>query len=79
MYWIGKTDDELRRNVLSIRFTDAEHKAICDHAWKNRISASALIRDLLRNEMNTFGAESASAASRSNKGGADGKELNTFR
>ena len=49
MYWID-TDNkkgDLRRNTLSIRFTDAEHRLVCDAAWKKRTSASAMVREIL--------------------------------
>lgn len=40
-------DSELRRNCLTIRFKDDEHKVITDEAWRNRQSASKLIRDIV--------------------------------
>lgn len=48
MYWIDNTKkDDLRRNTLSIRFTDAEHLMVSNAAWRTRISASGLIREIL--------------------------------
>lgn len=56
MYWIDQDKgDDLRRNTLSIRFTDKEHGAICDAAWKNRISVSTMIRDLVFSGMRDRG------------------------
>ena len=39
------TDEQRRRNCITLRLTDLEHKAISDTAWKNRRTASALIRE----------------------------------
>jgi hypothetical protein len=56
MYWIHeKNEEDLRRNTLSIRFTDAEHKLVCNAAWKKRISASGMIRAILLNGLEERG------------------------
>ena len=39
------TNEQRRRNGISLKLTDREHKAISDAAWKNRRTASALIRE----------------------------------
>ena len=41
------TNEQRRRNGISLKLTDREHKAISDTAWKNRRTASALIREAL--------------------------------
>jgi hypothetical protein len=56
MYWIDDNRNvDLRRNTLSIRFTDAEHRLVCDAAWRSRISASAMIRGILLNGLQENG------------------------
>jgi hypothetical protein len=56
MKWIDDDGNkDLRRNTLSIRFTDQEHRTICDAAWRNRISASSMIRDILLGEIEQRG------------------------
>ena len=56
MKWICEHDKErLRRNTMSIRFTDQEHKLVCNTAWKNRISASGMIREILLNGLKEQG------------------------
>lgn len=42
-----KPDEELRRNPLTVRWSDHEHKLVTDTAWRNRISASEFIRRLV--------------------------------
>jgi len=47
---IGKPrmdDGELRRNCLTIRFRDVEHQAVTDTAWRNRMTASGWLRELV--------------------------------
>ncbi len=56
MNWICEHDKEtLRRNTMSIRFTDQEHQLVCNTAWKNRISASGMIREILLNGLKDRG------------------------
>lgn len=38
---------DLKRNCLTIRFKDEEHKAVVDEAWRNRKTASGWLRDLV--------------------------------
>lgn len=47
------TDEQRRRNCITLRLTDLEHKAISDTAWKNRRTASALIRDAMYGYLKT--------------------------
>ena len=44
-------ENELLRNTLSVRLRDNEHRLITDHAWQIRTSASALIRDIVMNNI----------------------------
>ena len=46
---------ELRRNVLTIRFRDREHQAVCDEAWRNRMSASGWLREVVLSKMEAEG------------------------
>ena len=39
-----KPEHEHRRNPLTVRWTDQEHRLVVDEAWKRRISASELVR-----------------------------------
>ena len=39
-----KLESEMLRNTLTIRWGDAEHRAVVDEAWKRRMSASELVR-----------------------------------
>lgn len=48
---MDREEDRLR-NTLSIRFTDLEHREICDLAWSKKTSASAMIRGLLLEKLN---------------------------
>ena len=47
------TDEQRRRNCISLKLTDREHKAIADTAWKNRSTASALIREAMYGYLKT--------------------------
>lgn len=38
-------EEDLRRNVMTIRFRDREHQVIADEAWRQRMSMSGWIRD----------------------------------
>jgi hypothetical protein len=40
-------EQELKRNCLTIRFKDEEHKLVVDEAWRNRKTASGWLRDLV--------------------------------
>lgn len=56
MYWIEQENKEdRRRNTLSIRFTDREHRLVCDTAWKQRLSASGMIRDIILGQFQRLG------------------------
>ena len=48
-------EEEQLRNTLSIRWTDREHKLVCDTAWKNRLSCSQLIRDVVLESLGSLG------------------------
>jgi len=37
---------QLRRNILTIRFRDAEHRAISNAAWERRMTMSGWVRDI---------------------------------
>ncbi len=39
-------DEELRRNIITLRLRDDEHKAVSDSAWMHRTSVSAWLREL---------------------------------
>lgn len=47
------TDEQRRRNCISLKLTDREHKVIADTAWKNRRTASALIRNAMYGYLKT--------------------------
>ena len=55
MQWIDNNDENRRRNVLSIRFNDHEHRIICDKAWRERLSVSGMLRDLILREYEKLG------------------------
>jgi len=56
MYWIRHDhESQLRRRVLSVRFTDAEHAAICDKAWRERVSVSGMLREVILSEYGRIG------------------------
>lgn len=42
-----KKNEERKRNPLTIRWTDEEHALVTETAWKNRTNASALVRELV--------------------------------
>ena len=50
-----QNEEERLRNSLTIRFNDKEHKNICDIAWKSRVSASQMIRDIILEKLNENG------------------------
>lgn len=57
------SEDENRlRNVLSIRFRDAEHRAITDFAWRQRRSCSDLVREVTLEHLQRAGIEVAEYA-----------------
>ena len=57
-----KPDEERRRNALSIRWSDSEHRALVDAAWRRRIPASALVRQYVAEGLRRDGAAGAGDA-----------------
>lgn len=54
-----KSDDEMRRNTLTIRWTDDEHRLVSETAYERRTSCSEMIRGIVLGELN--GKQDASA------------------
>ena len=48
-------ETELRRNHLTIRFKDNEHKAICHEAWLDHQTASGFVRAIVLNYLEKAG------------------------
>ena len=52
----GERDEEdLKRNCLTIRWPDAQHKAVVDTAWRRRTSASEMIREMVLDRLRADG------------------------
>ena len=45
--------EEQYRNTLTIRWTDREHRLVSDTAWRNRLSCSEMIRNIVLGELET--------------------------
>jgi hypothetical protein len=48
-------EEDLRRNTLTIRFKDNEHKAVSDEAWRKRMSMSGWLREIALNRLESEG------------------------
>ncbi|MCE9614807.1 MAG: hypothetical protein K8T26_11060 [Lentisphaerae bacterium] len=42
-----KTEAELRRNALTLRWSDSEMQLVADTAWRRRTSCAAMIREIV--------------------------------
>ena len=58
-----KPESEMRRNALSIRWSDSEHRELVDAAWLRRIPASELVRQYVAEGLRRDGAEEAAGGS----------------
>ena len=43
----AKREEELLRNAMTLRWTDADFRLVADTAWRRRMSASELVRQLV--------------------------------
>ena len=56
-----RPENEQRRNALSVRWSDDEHRTLTDEAWKRRLSASELVRRYVSEGLRRDGAASRPA------------------
>ena len=50
-----KREEEKRRNPLTIRWTDDEHRAVANQAWQKHRSASAFVREIVITHLDSQG------------------------
>ena len=42
-----RREEDLKRNCLTIRWPDKQHRTVTDEAWRRRQSASELVREMV--------------------------------
>lgn len=50
-------EEKLKRNVLTIRFSDSEHRAVTNASWQAHSSASSYIRGIVLEHLRRQGVE----------------------